>query len=131
MTLVVDASLVAAALIDAGPTGVWAETRLGSEPLSAPHLMPVETANIVRRAAAAGDISPDTAALAHADLLDLRVELFPYHPFATRVWELRENVTCHDGWYVALAEFLDASIATLDSKLARATGPRCQFELPD
>jgi hypothetical protein len=36
--------------------------------------MPVEAANILRRAAAAGEISADVAALAHADLLDLRVE---------------------------------------------------------
>lgn len=131
MTLVIDASTVAAALLDVGPTGAWAESLLASQPLSAPHLMPVETANILRRAAAAGDISSDTAALAHADLLDLRVELFPYHPFAARIWELRDNVTCYDGWYVALAEFLETSVVTLDHKLARASGPRCAFELPN
>jgi len=31
-----------------------------------------------------GEISADAAAMAHADLLDLRVELFPYSPFAAR-----------------------------------------------
>ncbi len=34
----------------------------------------LSTENILRRAAAAGEISADVAALAHADLLDLRVE---------------------------------------------------------
>ena len=92
--------------------------------------MPVEVANILRRAAAAGEISGDVAAMAHSDLLDMRVELFPYGPFASRVWELRDNVTCYDAWYVALAEFLDSRVATLDLRLARATGPRCGFELP-
>ncbi len=87
-------------------------------------------ANILRRAAAAGEISADIAAMAHADLLDMRVEFFPYAPFATRIWELKDNLTSYDAWYVALAEFLGSRVATLDLKLARATGPRCGFETP-
>lgn len=130
MTLVVDASLVAAALVDSGPDGAWAERVLAGEPLAAPHLMPVEVANILRRAAGAGQISHDAAALAHTDLLDLRVELFPYASFAGRVWELRTNVTTYDAWYVALAETLGARLATLDARLSRAAGPRCEFLVP-
>ena len=122
--------MVVAALIDSGATGRWAESRLVAEPLSAPHLMPVEAANILRRAALAGDVTTDVASMAHADLLDLRVELFPYAPFATRVWELRPTITAYDGWYVALAELLGAKLATLDTRLARASGPRCGFETP-
>ena len=68
--------------------------------------------------------------MAHADLLDLRVEFFPYAPFAARAWELRDTITSYDAWYVALAEFLGASVATLDGRLARAAGPRCGFETP-
>lgn len=98
--------------------------------LSAPRLMPVEVTNILRRSAAKGEVSSDVASMAHADPLDLRVELFPYGPFAPRVWELRGNVTSHDAWYVALAEFLGSSVETLDEKLARAAGPRCRFETP-
>lgn len=130
MTLVADASLVVSALVDSGATGTWAESVLMAEPLSAPHLMPVEAANILRRAEAAGDITSDTAALAQADLLGLRVELFPYAPFGQRAWELRRNVTSYDAWYVALAEFLGSRVATLDVRLARATGPRCEFVTP-
>ena len=130
MTLVVDASLVVSALVDGGSTGSWAESLLAEEPLSAPHLMLAEVANILRRATAAGEISADVAAMAHTDLLDMRVELFPYSPFALRVWELRDNLTCYDAWYVALAEFLGSRVATLDLKLARSTGPRCGFETP-
>jgi predicted nucleic acid-binding protein len=130
VTLVADASLVVAALVDNGHAGTWAASLLAAHPLAAPHLMPAEVANVLRRAVAAGRISEDTAALAGADLLDLPVEFFPYAPFAARVWELRATVTCYDGWYVALAEFLGTSVATLDSRLARATGPRCGFEIP-
>jgi predicted nucleic acid-binding protein len=130
VTLVIDASLVVSALIDAGETGRWAESQLVTGQLSAPHLMPVEVANILRRSAAKGEITSDVASMAHADLLDLRVELFPYAPFAPRVWELRGSVTSYDAWYVALAEFLGSSVGTLDRKLARAAGPRCGFETP-
>ena len=98
--------------------------------LNAPHLMPVEVANILRRAAQRGEITPDVASMAHDDLLEMRVELFPYVPFASRVWELRDNVTSYDAWYVALAEDLGAGLATLDVRLAEATGPQCRFRTP-
>lgn len=127
MTLVVDASAVVAALVDSGPDGRWAEALLAGGSLAAPHLIMAEAANIMLRSAAAGAISGQQAALAHADLLDLRMELFPYAPFASRVWELRENVTCYDAWYVAVAETLNAPLATLDARLAKAPGPRCRF----
>jgi predicted nucleic acid-binding protein len=131
VTLVVDASLVVAALVDRGSHGTWAEQQLRQGRLAAPHLMPVEAANILQRAAIRGDISQDIASLAHVDLLGLTIDLFPYEPFASRVWQLRPNLTTYDGWYVALAEALDASLATLDAKLAQATGPLCPFLLPE
>jgi predicted nucleic acid-binding protein len=106
VTLVVDASLVVAGLTDSGADGRWAEALLAGDSLAAPHLMPVEAGNILRRAALAGDISVDVASLAHTDLLDLRVECFLYQPCAARVRELRENMTCYDGWYVAVAEIV-------------------------
>jgi predicted nucleic acid-binding protein len=130
VTLVVDASMVVSALVDAGDAGRWAEAKLASGPLCAPHLMPVEVANILRRSAATGEISQDVASMAVADLLDLRVELFPFAPFAPRIWQLRSSVTSYDAWYVALAEFLESNVATLDGRLARAAGPRCGFETP-
>jgi predicted nucleic acid-binding protein len=130
MTLVVDSGLMAAALVDSGPDGIWADHLLATDDLAAPHLMPAEVANVLRRATMSGEISADTASMAYADLLSLRVELFSYEPFANRVWELRDNVTAYDGWYVALAESLGARLATLDLRLSRATGPRCGFATP-
>ena len=120
-----------AALVDRGVTGEWAEAIVLSDALAAPHLMPVEVANVLRRMAATGEVSGDVASLAHEDLLVLQVELFGYAPFAARAWELRANVTAYDAWYVALAEALDVPLATLDRRLAGAPGPRCRFVLPD
>ena len=125
MSVVVDSSVVVAALIDSGPVGRWAEALLLSGPLVAPHLMPVEAANILRRSALAGHVLADVASLAHGELLSLPLELFPYAPCASRVWELRPDITAYDGWYVALAEELGSSLATLDARLSRAPGPRC------
>ena len=130
MTIVADASVVVAALIDGGPDGVWAERLIASEPLLAPHLMLVEAGNILRRASIGRTVSDDIASLAYGDLLDLAVELFPFEPFAERIWELRQNVTVYDAWYVALAERFDLPLATLDGRLANAPGVRCTFRMP-
>lgn len=130
MTVIVDASVVVAALVDAGPIGGWAEHQLRAGRLAAPHLMPVEVANVFRRAELAGDVSSDVAALGYSDLLDLPVDLYPFEPFADRVWQLRKTITAYDAWYVALAEALDTTLATLDERLAAAPGPTCPFEIP-
>lgn len=129
MTVVVDASAVVAALVDSGPDGQWAEALL-TDDLAAPHLLPVEVASVLRRAVHAGDITDDIASLAHADLADLGVALVAYEPVAARAWELRRNLTAYDAWYVAVAELLDAPLATLDQRLARSSGPTCSFRTP-
>ena len=129
MTVVVDASVVAAALVDSGSLGRTARERLPSEPLVAPHLMPVEVASVLKRAELSGDFSSGEAEVAHSQLLDIPVALFPYEPFAQRVWDLRQSLTPYDAWYVALAEELDATLVTLDSRLARAHGPSCHIEV--
>ena len=110
--------------------GEWAEAVLLNGPLAAPHLLHVEVANILRRAVLSGRLSRDASSLASADLLRMPVQLFSFGPLAPRVWELRDNVTPYDAWYVALAESLSVELATLDARLSRAAGPRCLFRLP-
>ncbi|HSL56881.1 MAG TPA: type II toxin-antitoxin system VapC family toxin [Acidimicrobiales bacterium] len=128
--IVVDASVVVAALIDGGDDGRWSRERLTGGGLAAPHLLPVEVANVLRRAANGGRISDDVAALAHGEMRALAVELFPYELVADRVWALRSSVTTYDAWYVALAELLELPLATLDRRLRGAAGPTCQFLVP-
>ena len=106
------------------------ESQLLSGQLAAPHLMPVEVANVLRRSQLAGDISADAATLADEDLASRRCELFPYASCASRARELRASITAYDAWYVALAETLGAALATLDSRLIRAPGTRCRFAVP-
>lgn len=130
MTVVVDASTVTEALIGAGRRGAWAEALLESEILAAPHVMPAEVTNVLRRSVLAGDLSIAAATVAIHDLAALPVILFAYAPYTARVWQLRANVTPYDAWYIALAEALDVPLATVDAHLARATGPRCRFVTP-
>ena len=130
MTLVVDASVVVAALTNSGPEGRWAEQQLLDDRLAAPHLLPAEVDNTLRKQILRGATSPRDAALAHFDLFRLQIEFYPYEPFALRIWELRGNVTTYDAWYVALAESLGVPLATLDRKLTSASGPRCTFVIP-
>ena len=40
------------------------------------------------------------------------------------------GLTSYEAWYVALAEFLGAKLATLDTRVALVPGPRCGFCLP-
>ena len=131
MTVVVDASVIAAFLVDGGRGGRWAEKVVLAGDLVAPHHLPIEVASTLRRVAATGQLGPETASLAHHDLLQIPIALVPYGPLGERAWELRHSVTSYDAAYVALAERLEVPCATLDGRLARAPGPRCEFWMPE
>ena len=128
--VVCDSSALVALLVDAGPSGRWAAATLAGTELVAPHLVLFEAANVLRRHEHARLISRDHAAQAHADLLDLPIELWPYEPLAGRAWELRGKLSVYDASYVALAELIGASLVTLDSGIASAPGVGCPVATP-
>ncbi|MGH9157572.1 MAG: type II toxin-antitoxin system VapC family toxin [Acidimicrobiales bacterium] len=125
-----DASTLVAMLVDGGPSGQWATSTLANADLLAPHLALFEAANIFRRHQLAELITPDQAAQAHVDLLDLPIDLWPYSLLAPRAWQLRNNLSVYDGSYVALAEMTGTGLATLDARIARAPGIACDVVLP-
>ncbi|MGH9000130.1 MAG: type II toxin-antitoxin system VapC family toxin [Acidimicrobiia bacterium] len=127
--IVLDASVVVTALADDGPDGDRARDRLLGERLAAPHVVDLEVASAWRRLVANGDLDERRADLALADLLALPVERVPHGPFLVRCWELRSSLTVYDAVYVAAAEILEATLLTLDRRLANAPGPRCPVEL--
>jgi predicted nucleic acid-binding protein len=119
--IVVDASAAIAALLNAGP----ARRALAAERLHAPHLIDSEVANALRRETAAQRLDADAA----WDALDawrrLGMTRYPAHSLLDRIWELRDNLSAYDATYVALAELLDCSLLTADSRLGRAPGIGC------
>ena len=128
--IVCDASAVLAVLLDSGRDGQWATARLADADLFAPTLLPYECSNVIRRAELSGAISADQAAQAHADLLDLALDLWPYDVLATRAWELRANLSSYDAAYVALAEILGVRLVTLDQRILRAPGSTSSVSIP-
>lgn len=131
MSTVVDSSVLVTALVDSGADGEWAESIIAAGALHAPELVSIEAANILRKMERAKEITTAEANAAYEDLLQLNMELFSFDPFAERIWQLRHNLTSYDAWYVAIAEALGLPLATLDRRLARATGPTCAFLTPN
>ncbi|MGW4929684.1 type II toxin-antitoxin system VapC family toxin [Agromyces sp. NPDC004153] len=127
--LVVDASAVVTLLIDPGPAGDAVAARMRHATLLAPALMPFEVANLLRRRRDAGLLSGAEADLAHAELIDLPIDLWPWLAIAARAWELGANLSSYDAAYVALAEQTDAPLLTRDARLASAPGIRARVEL--
>ena len=128
--VVCDASALVALLLDDGPDGQWAAQALAGATLAAPAVVAFETANIVRRHELSGAVGADQAAQAHADMLELAIELWPYELLASRVWELRASSSSYDASYVAVAELTGATLVTLDGRLAAAPGIRCPVAAP-
>jgi predicted nucleic acid-binding protein len=128
--IVCDASAIVALLLDSGSDGQWVTQTIARSDLAAPNLVQFESANIIRRHALAGIVGADQAAQAHADLLDLAIEPWPYELLAARAWELRHNLSIYDASYVALAELLGAKLVTLDRRISGAPGLRCTITSP-
>lgn len=127
--IVVDAS----ALLDAiGPQRVnplLVERLFDSAGMSAPHLVDIEIVSGLRRLVASGNVSDSTATEVKDAILAMPIRRYAHTELATRMWELRHNLSAYDASYVALSEALDAPLVTSDSRLARAPGHRATIEL--
>lgn len=127
--LVVDASVLAPAIVDAGADGDTIRSRLRGETIAGPDLLRLEVLAVIRKQLIAGALTTMQANDAVEDLLDLPVSVFPSAPLLRRAWALRDNVTSYDACYVALAEALDCPLLTADARLANAPGTTCAVEL--
>jgi predicted nucleic acid-binding protein len=128
--IVLDASAVVELLLDT-VTGrrvamLIEDAALG---LHAPHLLDVEVVSALRRFVRDGSLDEEEAQAAIVDLLALDLERHSHEALLDRTWDLRANVTTYDAVYVALAEALDATLLTCDSRLARAPGTKTRVQL--
>jgi predicted nucleic acid-binding protein len=128
--IVVDASALMEFLLQT-PLGTRVEARLvrDGDEWHAPHLVDVEVTQGLRRLVRSGEVSPDRAAEALADLVDLDLHRYAHLDLLTRAWKLRQNITAYDAMYVALAEALEATVVTCDTPLAAAPGHRARIEV--
>lgn len=127
--LVVDASILAPALADDGPSGDAARSRLRGAAVAAPDLIDLETVAVMRRQVQSGRLDLRRAALALTDLTEIPLQRAAHRRLLPRCWELRDNLTVYDAAYVALAEALEVTLVTADRRLAVAPGPRCEIEV--
>jgi predicted nucleic acid-binding protein len=127
--LVVDASVVAAAVGDDAGDGDQARSRLRGETLTAPELLDLEVASVLRRQVASGAMAARRAGLALVDLAELPLQRVPHRGLIDRCWQLRDNVSIYDAAHVALAEAIGADLLTADGRLARAPGLKCRIEV--
>lgn len=116
--IVVDASAVLEVLLQT-PAASRISRRMfaGGETLHAPHLLDVEIAQVLRRYAHTGVISPERGAEALSDLAELPLNRYPHFILLPRIWQVRHNLTAYDAVYLALAEALRAPLLTRDRAL--------------
>jgi predicted nucleic acid-binding protein len=128
--IVVDASAITELLLQT-ELGTQVERRLyrDDEDLHAPHLLDVEVLSALRRLVRAGEVPLRRAEEAIEDLGLLRVTRHGHLDLASRVWDLRQNVTAYDAVYLALAESLAAPVVTCDRPLRAAAGHSARIEV--
>lgn len=128
--IVLDASAAVAWLL--GRPGAQAVELRISDPtrsLHAPHLLAVEVAHALRRIERTTALTPERALATLADLEGLGVERYAHEDLLPQVWQLRHDITAYDAVYVALTSTLDATLVTLDGKLAAAARRHCDVDL--
>lgn len=128
--IVVDASAVVELLLRS-ERGLRIEERVFApgETLHVPHLVDIEAAHALRRMWLQGVIDTARAAEAFDDLAACPLSRYPHDLFLWRMWELRHNVTAYDAVYVALAETLEVTLLTCDTRLAASSGHNAVIEV--
>jgi predicted nucleic acid-binding protein len=128
---VVDASVLVDALVGIGPPGQLARVELRRQTvLQVPAIFGAEAASALRALVLRGELSAVRAATALQQIRTTRTLQYPFEPLSARAWELRDNLTVYDAWYVALAERLETELITADERLSSAPGPRCPVRRP-
>lgn len=128
--MVVDASVVVEALTNRGAVGTVAREVLDGRALrQSAAIVRAEVVSALRSMARQGVVASDRARAAAARATALQLELHAFEPYLPRVWELRDNLSVYDAWYVAVAEALGTPLVTADARLAQAPGVRCPIEV--
>lgn len=128
--MVIDSSVIVAALLDTAELGTRARSSIRGKRLIAPQGVDLEVISAIRGLNLGGEFDEQAASQSVDAFRRMRIARTPISTLITRIWQLRHNISPYDAAFVALAEALDAPLLTYDTKLARAAGPRCQIVLP-
>lgn len=128
MTVVIDGSALAIAVVDTSDRGAAALSQLHNGGV-APHLVDAEVGQVLRGMVLRGVLDAESAERSLRAAEMLIVDRYPHPPLRPRAWALRDNVSFYDGLYVALAEAMNVPLLTADARLAKARGPRCAITL--
>jgi predicted nucleic acid-binding protein len=128
---VIEASIFVDALVGVGVHGDLARQEVRRQPiLQVRTIFGAGSASALRGLVFRGDLSAIRAVAALEQVRRGRILQYPLEPFAQRVWELRDNLTAYDAWYVALAEWLRTDLVTGEKSLTNAAGLRCRVRWP-
>ncbi len=127
--LVVDASCLFEVVADTSRAREIANRLAADVDHAAPHVIDAEVFGVIRAQYLRGRLDGTAAGQAVADLRDWPGERIANRWLLDRAWQLRASVRGWDALYVALAEAFDATLLTLDARLARAHGPTCRIEV--
>lgn len=128
--IVVDASVLVAALTDDGPVGAASRSELARDDhWLAPEHMVVETYSGVRGRYLGRKITERRASEAVEALAVVAIDVVGTAALLPRMWQLRDRVTGYDAAYVAAAEMAVCPLVTADVRLSRVSGVECDVRV--
>jgi predicted nucleic acid-binding protein len=119
--VVVDASVVVDLLVE-HPRSSAVRAALEGVDWIAPTLLDAEVLHAITRYVRRGEMSDERARLALELFTGAQIERFPIAPLVIDAWELRNNLSTYDAFYVALARAVACPLITCDRALAGAPG---------
>jgi predicted nucleic acid-binding protein len=128
--IVLDASAISFALLDEGAIGDRCRAALHADSQwVVPEHWLIEVLSVIRGNLLGGKIAAAHATDAAAAAAAMNPVVARTRIIASRIWELRDNLTTYDAAYAAAAEHYQCALVTTDGRLARATGIRCPVTL--
>ncbi len=95
----------------------------------APEAFDLEVLYALRGTVIRGVLTAHELAHQASRLIGVPIERVTTRSLNVRIASLASSVSTYDAAFVAVAEMLDAPLLTTDTRLARASGPRCEFLL--
>jgi predicted nucleic acid-binding protein len=128
--IVLDTSAMVELLVGSDATAEEIRALVIGQKLAAPHAIDLECASGLRGLVNGRKLPADEAERALELLGKMNVKRYGHSALLPRIWQLRNNMWPYDAAYVALAESLGAQLVTIDAKLEKAPGLRCEIVRP-